>query len=73
MGGVLQYVWEAYFDTNGRRTAIQMGGALKCFPFLRAQWHRKHCNTNWRRIASRAIPGINANDRLKLNWTSGLE
>ena len=25
-------------DTNGRRIAIQMGGVLKYFPFLRAQW-----------------------------------
>ena len=44
MGGVLQYIWEAYCDTNGRSTdsislsserrgtkstAIQIGGALQ--------------------------------------------
>ena len=40
-------------DTNGRRTATQMGGALKVFPFLRAQGHREHGNTNWRRIGTR--------------------
>ena len=33
MGGVLQYEWEAYCNTNGRRTAIQMGGVLRVFPF----------------------------------------
>ena len=43
--------WEAYCDTNGWRTAIQMGGILKYFPFLRAQWQRKRYNTNWRHIA----------------------
>ena len=47
----LRYKWEAYCNTNGRRTAIQMGGVLKYFPFLRAQWHQEHYNTNWRRIA----------------------
>ena len=41
--------WEAYCNTHRRRTAIQMGGVLKYLPFLRAQWHRKRCNTNWRR------------------------
>ena len=30
---VLRYEWEAYCDTNGRRTAIQMGGVLAGFPF----------------------------------------
>ena len=33
---VLRYKWEAYCDTNGRRTAIQMGGVLTVFLFLRA-------------------------------------
>ena len=30
---VLRYKWEAYCNTNGRRTAIQMGGVLTVFPF----------------------------------------
>ena len=30
---VLRYKWEAYCDTNGRRTAIEMGGVLAVFPF----------------------------------------
>ena len=30
---VMRYEWEAYCDTNGRRTAIQMGGVLTVFPF----------------------------------------
>ena len=33
---LLRYKWEAYCNTNGRRTAIQMGGVLTLFPFLRA-------------------------------------
>ena len=33
---VLRYKWEAYCNTNGRRTAIQMGGVLRVFPFLKA-------------------------------------
>ena len=32
---VLPYKWEAYCSTNGRRTAVQMGGVLLGFPFLR--------------------------------------
>ena len=48
---VWRYKWEAYCDTDGRRTAIQMGGVLKYFPLLRAQWHQEYCNTNWRCIA----------------------
>ena len=30
---VLRYKWEVYCNTNGRRTAIQMGGVLTVFPF----------------------------------------
>ena len=30
---VLRHKWEAYCNTNGRRTAIQMGGVLTVFPF----------------------------------------
>ena len=48
---VLRYKWEEYCDANGRRTAI-VGEVLKYFPILKAQWHRKHCNTNWRCIAT---------------------
>ena len=33
---VLSYKWEAYFRTNGRRTAVQMGGVLLGFPFFKA-------------------------------------
>ena len=29
---VLLYKWEGYCRTNGRRTALQMGGALLGFP-----------------------------------------
>ena len=29
----LRYKWEAYCNTNGRRTAMQMGGVLTIFPF----------------------------------------
>ena len=57
---VLRYKWGAYCKTNGRRTAIQMGGVLTEFPFpqrvgapkvLRCELEA-YCNyTNWRRIA----------------------
>ena len=40
-----------YCNTNGRRTAIQMGGVLTVLPFPQSVGARKHCNTNWRRIA----------------------
>ena len=30
---VLRYKWEAYCDTNERRTVIQMGEVLTVFPF----------------------------------------
>ena len=33
---VLPYTWEAYCRTNGRRTAVQMGGVLQGFPFFEA-------------------------------------
>ena len=38
---------QKHYDINGRCIAIQIGGVLKYFSFLRAQWHPKHCNTNW--------------------------
>ena len=44
VGGVLQYKWEAYCNTSGRRTVIQMGGVLRVFPFPQARGHRKYCN-----------------------------
>ena len=56
---VSRYKWEAYCNTNGRRTAIQMGGVLTVFPFpqsvgapkvLRYKWEA-YCNTNGRCIA----------------------
>ena len=56
---VLQYKWEAYCNTDGGRTAIQMGGVLTTFPFpqsvgapevLRYKLEA-YCNTNGRRIA----------------------
>ena len=34
---VLPYKWGAYCRTNGRRTAVQMGGVLQSFPFFEAQ------------------------------------
>ena len=33
---VLPYKWGAYCRTNGRRTAVQMGGVLQGFPFFEA-------------------------------------
>ena len=56
---VLRYKWEAYCDTNGRRTAIQMGGVLTVFPFTQSVGAPEvlrykleaHCNTNGRCIA----------------------
>ena len=56
---VLQYKWEAYCNTNGGRTAIQMGGVLTAFPFPQSIGAPKalqykleaYCNTNGRRIA----------------------
>ena len=55
----LRYKWESYCNTNGRRTAIQMGGALTVFPFPQSVGAPKplqykleaYCNTNGRRIA----------------------
>ena len=35
---VLRYKWEAYCNTNGRRTAIQMGVVLTVFPFPQCVW-----------------------------------
>ena len=32
----LPYKWGTYCRTNGRRTAVQMGGVLQGFPFFEA-------------------------------------
>ena len=48
---ILRYKWEAYCNTNRRRTAIQMGGVLTVFPAPQSVGAQKHCSTNWRRIA----------------------
>ena len=42
-GGVWQYKWEAYCDTNGRSTDR--------FPFPQSVGHQKYCNRIWRRTA----------------------
>ena len=55
---VLRYKWEAYCNTNGARTAIQMGGVLTVFPFPQSvgapevlQYKLEtYCDTNWRCI-----------------------
>ena len=33
---VLPYKWEAYCSTNGRHTAVQLGGVMLGFPFFKA-------------------------------------
>ena len=56
---VLRYKWEAYCNTNGGRTAIQMGGVLTILPFPQSEGAPKalqykleaYCNTNGRCIA----------------------
>ena len=55
---VLRNKWEAYCNTNGRRTAIQimeMGGVLTVSPFPQTEVLRykleAYCNTNGRCIA----------------------
>ena len=47
IGGVLQYKWEAYCDTNGRRTAIQMGGVLTVCPFPQGLGAPKALQYKW--------------------------
>ena len=44
---ILRYKWEAYCDRNGRST--------ESVSFLRAQGHRKHCDTNKKDIWRIAI------------------
>ena len=56
---VLRCKWEAFSDTNGRRTAIHMGGVLTVFPFTQSAGAPEvlrckleaDCNTNGRCIA----------------------
>ena len=55
-----RYKWEVYCGTNGRRTAVQIGGVLLRFPFSKALKPARHsvtnggayCGTNWRSTAS---------------------
>ena len=48
---VLPYKWGAYCRTIGRRTAVQMGGVLPGFPFLRSLEARKVRRYKWGRTA----------------------
>ena len=48
---VLPYKWGAYCRTNGRRTAVQMGGVLQGFPFFEALKPGKYSDTNGGRTA----------------------
>ena len=41
-----RYKWEAYCGTNGRRTAVQIGGVLRRFPFFKAWKPARHSVTN---------------------------
>ena len=50
MGGVLQYKWEAYCDTNGRSTdSIPFPQSVGAPKVLRYKWEA-YCNTNGRCI-----------------------
>ena len=42
---VLPYKWGAYCRTNGRRTAVQMGGVLQGFPFFEGSKLRRQEST----------------------------
>ena len=46
-----RYKWEAYCGTNGRRTAVQIGGVLRRFPFSKALKPARHSVTNGGRTA----------------------
>ena len=48
---VLPYKWGAYCRTNGRLTAVQMGGVLQGFPFFEAWKPGKYGDTNGGRTA----------------------
>ena len=39
---------QKYCRTNGRRTAVQMGGVLLGFPSSRLRSQEAYCHTNWR-------------------------
>ena len=43
--------WEAYCGTNRRRTAAQIGGVLRRFPFFKAWKPASHSVTNGGRTA----------------------
>ena len=73
---VLPYKWGAYCRTNGRRTAVQMGGAG--FPFLRSleakkvrryRW-RAYCRTNWRftAVLFRQVVGVGVSETLPTEY-----
>ena len=68
---VLPYQWGTYCRTNGRRTAVQMGGVLQGFPFLEARKVRRYkwgayCRTNWRctAVLFRQIVGVGVSETL---------
>ena len=69
---VLPYKWGAYCRTNGRRTAVQMGGVLQGFLRsleARTAWRYKwgaYCRTNWRYIAVpfRQVVGVGVSETL---------
>ena len=73
---VLPHKWGAYCRTNGRRTAVQMGGVLRGFPFLRSSEARKvrrykwgaYCRTNWRctAVLFRQVVGVGVSETLPL-------
>ena len=46
-----RYKWEAYRVTNRRRTAVQIGGVLRRFPFFQAWKPARHSVTNGGRTA----------------------
>ena len=57
----LLYKWKAYYNTNGRCTAMHMGGVLPVFPFPQSVGAPKvpryeleaYCDTNWQCISIR--------------------
>ena len=46
-----RYKWEAYCVTNGRRSAVEIGGVLRRFPFSKALKPARHSVTNGGRSA----------------------
>ena len=74
---VLPYKWGVYCRTNGRRTAVQMGGVLQGFPFFKAAEARKvrrykwgaYCRTNWRctAVLFRQVVGVGVSETLPIS------